>query len=730
MTLIKDITLMRDEKTKGKRTTESHLRDYAHVVIRRKWLVLLACLAFVVASIGYIKKTSPVYESRVLLMRETASETLPASVIGLPVTPRAWEASQELLVKSVSSLLEIKQQLLEKYKFQVTVEQLEGKISLSPYEKSSSVLNLRATANTPEQAQALANVGADIYIKKVTEMKRTELKQGLEFIKQQMEQLEEKAQGTEQALSDFRDREGLIFTTSGTASAGLIERLGNMQSELLKTENDIELVKSQLQSIEELISEKKKHAQSSSVTELSPQIDQLQERLIGLQLELHTKLETLTEKDQEVIAVQKKIDVMQKQLKTEFDRLLKGPGVTSFDPISELQSLMQQFITLNVQSKGLERKAALVTERIDRFKGEHPELVSKQIELNRLERRARVYEQTYATLMSKYEDMRLIEQMKTSGLKIIDPAPLPKSPIRPNKRWTLIFGGILGLFLGIAFAFLLEYLENTIRTPDDVAQHLELPVLGIVPQFAAARGAKTPPVIMQGDPKSAPAEAYRSLRTNLLSSGLGNPLKAIAVVSAGPSEGKTITVINLGMALAQAGQNVLLVDADLRRPALHRVFHTDRHRGLSTVLAGESTIDQAVVKTDVPHLSVLASGELPANPSEMLGSVEMKDLISHVREQYDMVLFDSAPVLGMTDGVVLASETDGTVLVIQTGEATRKALKMTVAQLEQVGAQVYGVVLNNVDVRRDRYYDYYYYYYYSPYEDDEGGKVRKRKKRH
>jgi len=190
-----------------------------------------------------------------------------------------------------------------------------------------------------------------------------------------------------------------------------------------------------------------------------------------------------------------------------------------------------------------------------------------------------------------------------------------------------------------------------------------------------------------------------------------SPKKTIVITSTGPKEGKSTTTVNLGMALAQAEQNVLLVDADLRRPVLHQVFGTDRNKGLSTVLAQELTIDEAIVETGVPNLSLLAAGMLSANPSEILGASRMRELTAQIRERYDIVLFDSAPVLGMADTVVLATEADATVLVIETGSATHKALKIALTQLEQVGAEICGVVLNNVDVKRDRYYYHNYYYY-------------------
>jgi capsular exopolysaccharide synthesis family protein len=292
---------------------------------------------------------------------------------------------------------------------------------------------------------------------------------------------------------------------------------------------------------------------------------------------------------------------------------------------------------------------------------------------------------------------------------------------------TLILGGILGVFLGIGLAFFLEYLDNTIRTPDDVQHHLGLPVLGVIPRAAEAKRAEVPPLILQEGSSDVSAEAYRSLRTNLLLHTIEDPLGTVMVTSLGPGEGKSITVANLGIALAQAGQNVLLVDADLRRPMLHRIFDLDRDKGLSMVLAEKSTADQVTAKTDIANLSVLVAGTLPANPSEILGSPQMKHLISQLREQYDTVLFDSAPLSGMTDATVLSSKTDGTVLVVKTGEVPHKALKALVEHLQQLGTRICGVILNYIDIKRCKYYDYYYYY---SYDYAKGKEVKKRKSKH
>jgi succinoglycan biosynthesis transport protein ExoP len=322
-------------------------------------------------------------------------------------------------------------------------------------------------------------------------------------------------------------------------------------------------------------------------------------------------------------------------------------------------------------------------------------------------------QQLYSMLASKQEELKAQYIMQNKPPEIMEKAVEPLYPSKPERKLTLMLGTVLGLFLGIGFAFFLEYFENTIRTPDDVTQYLGFPVLGVIPHDKEAKKSKTPIIMMNKRAKRSSAEAYRGLRTSLLAH-VGNSIK---------------TITNLGTALAQMEKNVLLIDADLRRPSLHRVFNVERREGLSAVLAGESTLNEVVIKALDPNL--LTSGTLPSDTSEALGSDQMKDLIKQAKEQYDLVLFDAAPTLGMADSLVLASQTDGTILVVKTGRATRRMLKIMVSQLEEVGANILGVVLNDVNVKGDRYYsDYYYYYYnyYSPYKDEEGNQIERRKR--
>ncbi|MCL4419100.1 hypothetical protein M1146_03290, partial [Patescibacteria group bacterium] len=458
-----------DKQSTSKNISGMSFQDIIQIILLRKWIILLVFLAAFGSTVYYVKTTPYIYESKVLLMRETSTEKLPASIIGVDVEPEKLDKGQEMLLKSIPLLQDVQKKLSDQ-SFNVDIKQLSEWLTLSSPKDSANVIQLTAKANTPEQAQATANISAEAYVTKLSDMK-------------QMDQIETKNKDTERALSSFKDKEGIIAATSETDSNGLLGKLGTIQSDLLQSENDAELTKTQLQTIEKLIEEKKKFAKTSSASGISSQMDQIREKIINLQIELSNKLETQTDMHPDVIAIKKKIEAAQAQLDLEFNKMLAETGTTSLDPLTELQDLMQQNVTLTVQLKSMEKRATLMKDRLSQFRSEHPELASKQVELMQLERQSRVYEQAYSTLTSKYEDMRLMEQMKVAGLKVIDPAPLPSSPISPKVNMSLAMGALLGLLLGVMLVFFLHYIDDTINTEEDAQRYLNLPVLGTIPKI-------------------------------------------------------------------------------------------------------------------------------------------------------------------------------------------------------------------------------------------------------
>lgn len=332
------------------------------------------------------------------------------------------------------------------------------------------------------------------------------------------------------------------------------------------------------------------------------------------------------------------------------------------------------------------------------------------------------WQSTYAQLYSAYTGNQ------ANTLEIVERAEPGYGPIGPNTTMNIALAGVIGALLAIGAILLLEYLDDTVKSGEEMAELTGVPFLGIVPRIRAGRQMSDALVALH-EPRSNFSECMRVLRTNLQFSGLDHPMRTILVTSPQPTEGKSTTVANLAVVMAQAGRRVLVVDADLRRPVLHRLFEAPNTTGLTSMLMGNGwNVGDGFSPTALDTLTFLPSGPLPPNPAEVLGSQKMEALISRLLEQADVVIFDCPPLLTVTDSTVLATKVDGVVLVTDYGHTRRDAVRKAVDTLRQVGAHLLGTVLNRVDTRADGYY-YYYYYYSHYYTDEEGRRKGRREKR-
>jgi succinoglycan biosynthesis transport protein ExoP len=578
--------------------------------------------------------------------------------------------------------------------FNDEVELVRGSIKVVPV-KDTRIVNIISSYTEPDKARDIANAVSQAYIDQDRLSRLQSGRDSVKWLSTQLADLKIKIRKSEEIFQQFKEREKMI--TLDEKRAAELDEISKLNDDYLAIRSnrlEIETI------IDKLASENKGDIDIPVALLDNPNLQKLGTELSQLQSELAEKKRTFKDTYPGIIKLKDRIKSAKEQI---------------------LSELKRQLDFLEAQEKSFMSQHD--SKRQDAMK-----LGKKEMEYLTLEREVTTNREMYNALLSKVKELSLSGGIDLNNIRIVEPAELPLAPSGVSRGMTLILGGLLGLFLGIGFAFFLEHFSNTIKTPDDVEQYIELPVIAIIPQVAEAKKSRTPMIIMKENPKDASAEAYRGLRTNLVSTGLGESLKTIMITSTGPREGKSLTITNLGVTLASAELKVLLIDADLRRPKLHRVFGIDRSKGLSMVLSGNLNVDEAIKKTSFDNLSLMPSGPVPSNPSELLGSAAMKELIRYAREQFDVVMLDSAPILGMTDAVVLATEVDGTLIVIKTDEATRKATQVATSQLKQVSAKICGVILNNVNVKRDRYYHYYYYYYYSPYEDEEGKIIKKRKK--
>jgi capsular exopolysaccharide synthesis family protein len=374
-----------------------------------------------------------------------------------------------------------------------------------------------------------------------------------------------------------------------------------------------------------------------------------------------------------------------------------------------------------------DREKALTAE-LDAAKREKQALDKKEIEYRVLEREVETNRGLYDVLQKRMKETQVTENLRANNIRLIDRAEPPLAPVRPRTRVNLILGLILGLVGGAGLAFFFEFIDNTVKTQEDVEGLLRLPFLGIIPSFRGDVGERIATDLFAHEhPKSSVTESCRVIRTNLLFAAPDKTLRRLLVTSAGPQEGKSTTVTNLGIVLAQGGKRVLILDSDLRRPRLHKVFDVPAGRpGLTTLIMGEATLDEVIFATAVPGLSVIPCGPIPPTPSELLGSRHMEDLLPRLDERFDWVLFDSPPVIAVTDAVVLSRLADGVVLVVKAGKTTRDLVVRAKRQLDDVGAPILGTVLNDFNVLGD---GYRYYYYYQAAREDAGGKRETRRRR-
>jgi capsular exopolysaccharide synthesis family protein len=396
------------------------------------------------------------------------------------------------------------------------------------------------------------------------------------------------------------------------------------------------------------------------------------------------------------------------------------PDVQAVDKLiratkAELQQASDSYLV------GLRSRISSLDTRINELRRDLERLPSLGAQEDRLEAEVATAQQLYATLLGELQRARIAESSEAGYVTVIDQATQPFAPISPNRRRIFLTALIFGAILGLGAAVVLENLDDSVKSPDEVRDQFGLPVVGTIPgikdsDVPGENGVEVARrLATHFDPRSPVAEAYRSLRTNLAFARAQEQMRVLVLTSPGPADGKSTTVANLAITFAQQGQRTLLVDGDLRRAVLDRMFKVPRSPGLTDVLVGRAQLPDVIHPTEIEHLSVVGSGPFPPNPSELLGSSPMREVLEYAQGEFDVVLIDSPPLLAVTDAAVLATMADGAILVIRVGETAKAAVRRAIAQLQTVHGRIVGAVLNDVDLRSGAFsgsYGYYYYYYY------------------
>lgn len=602
-------------------------------------------------------------------------------------------------------------------------------------QRNTNIINISVTSTSAEEASLIANTIVDLYRTWDRELSTGEIINLREFLVEQAEKVQIDLSEVEDSLQAFQEREQ-IYGLEGNAQL-LLKQLTDIESKYYTTLTEVNIVKERKRYVSTQLSEEEKQLSANLLNTINDRVFALRSQIAQDEGDL-VRQESIHGGNHEIVK-SKREEV--RKLKNELERQIAdliAKGMAVADPIKYRQALIDTLLVFEGHESGLIFRSKEYKNLVDQYAAQLNKLPAKSLQFARLERDRTVLADTYMLMRQKLEEAKITQASQLGKVRIVDPAIPPENRSKPNSKMNVLLGLFLGMGLGVGTAFLLEYLDNTIKSVEDL-ERKGLTVLGIIPAIGDAKYQKkykkkdaVDPeaskqqsikhmqrrLITQEDPKSPISEAYRSLRTSIMYSSPDKVVKSIVVSSAGPGEGKTTTISNLAITYANLGKKTLLLDADLRRPVIHRVFGLDKEKGLTQYLAGATDdFNSLIQKTDIPNLFVVTSGIVPPNPSELLGSKKMADLIDQLEKEYDMVCLDSPPLVAVTDATLISKEIDGLILVTKSGGTDKNAFTRTLLALNNVDVPLTGVVLNGV-TSKNSYGSYYYYYQYYHYYGD------------
>jgi len=602
--------------------------------------------------------------------------------------------------------------------YQTTLKRFQDLLSVQPLRRSRLV-DVSFESQDPNLAARVVNTLSANYIERNLEARWQATEKASEWLSQQLRELKAKLEKSEDELQTYARKNGLLFleTEKGNAENIVNERLRQLQEELTKAQAALY----EKESLYRLV-QAGDYGSLPGVFE-NKLIQDLSVRLAELKREYAQHATTFNAGYPKVKQIQNQIDETEAVLERERQRAAKR--ITN-DYLAAV------------------RRENLVHQAFEEQQKQASHIAERSVQYNILKREVETNKQLYEGLLQRLKEAGVSAGLKSTNIRIVDPAEAPTKPAKPRVLLNLTLAVVLGLGLGVGTAFLQEHLDNTLKTTEDVEHFLDLPALALVPSVESLNGhrggiygllergkaltvggdsaaaklaTRWHRIDLEGQQHSTLPEAFRSLRTSVLLSTADRPPGSILVTSAQPAEGKTTVATNLAISLAQLGQPVLLIDADMRRPNIHKLFEVQNNFGLVSWLTGQRDWRAIVHPTGLGGLDALFCGLMPPNPAELLSSERMRTLISEAMKEYRFVVLDSPPLLNVADSRILATLVEGVVLVVRGGVTPREWVQRAESHARDVGANVIGIVLNNLDVRTD---DYYYRYYHYDYQGSSG----------
>jgi polysaccharide biosynthesis transport protein len=711
---------------------ETHLISYVKVLYKRRWTALTAFLVVLLAICVYTFTATRVYEARVqILIEKEASNVVSfkeafeqnqltddyyqtqykilqsralarrtidsmklwshplfrdeeesSAVSTILSSPISWLWSRVSSEQPISAA-----QATETKAQSRTIDRFLKDLTVSPI-RNSRLVDVKFESPDAALSANVANTLARGYIDQNMEFKFMSSKEASDWLQQQLSEQRKQVDVTEQALQRYREK---------TDAVSLEDRQNIVVQKLVELNAAVTRAKTERIQKEEAFNQIRSLQNDKNAIDTFPAIlsntfiQQQKGELAELQRQQAQLGEKLGPRHPDMIKLVSAVKTAEARIQAEVTKVV--------------EAMRNDYLQARAQEQSLARA-------LEQQKNDAQALNRKGIEYGVLERDAASNRQIFDSLMQRTKETGIVGELKTSNIRIVDAAETPRRPTKPNTQLNMLLALFGGGFFAIGLAFFFEYIDNRIKNPDEVKQHLGLPVLGLVP--AVFEKGLANPLINNGVPANF-SESFRAVRTNVLFASADEGGRSIVVTSTAPGEGKTIVAANLAIALAQAGQRVALVDADMRKPRVHSVFRKSQAPGLSNVLVGNAKASESLKQTTVPNLHILPAGVTPPDPAELLGSRRYRDFLASLTAHFDWVVIDTPPVMAVTDSSVVGHLVTGVVFVVGAEMTSRHVAQRALEQLEQARAKFIGVVLNRVDLKHNAYY--YSQYYRREYTD-------------
>lgn len=712
---------------------EIRLQDYIGVIYRKKWVLAFFFVIVLGIALYDAFRTPPIYISSATVKIDT--RTLSTSGTGIAVRSVAQSVDYYdrifrtgIFRSEVLDSLSADEAFIIAQRENLSLEDLiEKNLSLNA-DAVQSFFKITARANNPDLAYRLADISSHLFQKRLIDIESESMVESDVYLDEQIELLRNKLDTKEVEIQNFAREHGLVpgrLNSEGNADFVTVQaKLDEIEFQRQLTAIKLRIYRQRRDDIT-----RQKYI-TNDTDRLFDQIDQ-EIRMVGNKADslgsLHATLQSsLGQTHPDVIEINKQLQ----DIRLREEEIYAQVAQTILPQEQNLLPNLTAKILAGEESMfELNTEAEYYDDRIRRYATEsNMDRVSNELLLQRMVRSKDLYNTNYNVLIQLKEESQFKKATQSGGVKMIDPANRPNAPVPSTASRKILFGAVLGISLGLGAVFLLEYMDTSLKSSEEISRFLQIPLLGEIPKIddnkPAYRWLRFLPdpkskeegyntrLVAYFDPKDPIVESYRNIRTSLLFTFTsGDPLQAFVVSSPNPSEGKSLTTANLATVFAQSGKKTLVIDTDLRRPVIHKIFRLPKEPGITDVLVKDVPWEEAIRQTDIENLYILPAGSSPPNPGELIGSQRMRDLLEIFKENMDIVILDSPPVIAAIDAAVIGAQTQGIMLVLNMEETKRDSAKFSIDQIERAGSKILGGLLNNVDVNR-RYGYYYNQYYY------------------